>query len=69
MVIIIEMLIYYRRIERHMTLVELSKKTGISKSSLQYYESNKRFPDMLQMEKLAIALEVSISDLFKSEYK
>lgn len=52
-----------------MTLVELSKKTGISKSALQYYESNIRFPNMLQMEKLAIALEVPITDLFNSEYK
>lgn len=69
MVIIIEILIYYRRIEKEMTLMELSKKTGISKSALQNYESNLRFPNMIQMEKLAIALKVRISDLFESEYK
>ena len=69
MVIIIEIMIYYRRIEKEMTLVELSKKTGISKSALQNYESNLRFPNMLQMEKLAIALKVGITDLFESEYK
>ncbi len=69
MVIIIEILIYYRRIEKEMTLMELSKKTGISKSALQNYESNIRYPNMLQMEKLAIALKVHISDLFESEYK
>ena len=56
LVIIIEMTIYFKRTEKKMTLVELSKKTGISKSALQYYESNIRFPNMLQMEKLAIAL-------------
>ena len=65
----IEILIYYRRIEKEMTLMELSKKTGISKSALQNYESNIRYPNMLQMEKLAIALKVHISDLFESEYK
>ena len=69
MVIIIEILIYYRRIEKEMTLMELSKKTGISKSALQNYESNIRYPNILQMEKLAIALKVHISDLFESEYK
>ena len=69
MVIIIEILIYYRRIEKEMTLMELYKKTGISKSALQNYESNLRFPNMIQMEKLAIALKVRISDLFESEYK
>lgn len=69
MVIIIEMTIYYKRIERDMTLIELSEKTGISKSALQNYESNLRFPNMIQMEKLAIALKVRISDLFESEYK
>ncbi len=69
LVIIIEMTIYFKRTEKKMTLVELSKKTGISKSALQYYESNIRFPNMLQMEKLAIALEVPITDLFNSEYK
>lgn len=69
MVIIIEMTIYYKRIERDMTLIELSEKTGISKSALQNYESNLRFPNMVQMEKLAIALKVHITDLFESEYK
>ena len=63
------MTIYFKRTEKKMTLVELSKKTGISKSALQYYESNIRFPNMLQMEKLAISLEVPITDLFNSEYK
>lgn len=55
--------------KKGITLVELSRRTGISKSALNNYENGKRFPDMLQMEKIAAALDTSISNLYDSSYK
>ncbi len=49
--------------------MELAEQTGISKSALSNYENNKRYPNMAQMELLAMALDTSITDLFDSPYK
>lgn len=61
--------IWEARTKKGITLVELSRRTGISKSALNNYENGKRFPDMLQMEKIAAALDTSISNLYDSSYK
>lgn len=58
-----------RHKKKGMTLEKLAEKCGISKSTLQRIEKGEVSPTMDTMEKLAIALEVSIFDLFESEQK
>ena len=57
------------RSEKGITLEELAVKSGISKSTLNRIENEITFPTMNQMEKLAMALGVRISDLYDSRYK
>ena len=57
------------RDSRDITLIELSKKTGISKSTLNNFENKISYPNILQLEKIAIALNCKITDLFESEFK
>ena len=52
-----------------LTLMELAKKSGIGKSTLNNIENGKVSPTLFQLETIAIALEVRITDLFESEYK
>lgn len=47
----------------------LAKKSGIGKSTLNNIENGKVSPTLFQLETIAIALEVRITDLFESEYK
>lgn len=61
--------IWEARTKKGISLRELSQKTGISKSALGNYENNIYPPDMVQMEKIAIALDTSISDLYDSPQK
>lgn len=64
---IMEYLIWQERIKKGVTLVELSRMTGISKSSLNNYENGKRSPTLVQMEVIARALECRITELFYSD--
>ncbi len=64
-----EILLGQIRISKGVTLMELEKRTGISRSSLNNYENGKIVPDLLKLEKIAIALDVRITELFESEYK
>lgn len=58
------------RTERGVTLRGLKELTGISKSRLSDIENQRsRAPDIIEMEKIAIALHCRITDLFESEYK
>lgn len=57
------------RSQKGISLRELERRTGISKSALNNYENGKRYPDLLQIEKIAIALNTSISNLYESDYK
>ena len=43
--------------------------TGISKTSLGYFQNNQRSPRLDQLEKIAAALNVTLYDLFDSKYK
>lgn len=53
--------------KRHsITLVKLSEMTGISKTTLNDIENGKISPNLNQIEKIAIALNVSLSDLYES---
>lgn len=50
-----------------MTLLELSEKTGISKSHLNYIERGIKEPTLSVLVKIAIALEVNESELYEVE--
>lgn len=56
--------------DRHdITLKQLSKMTGIGKSTLNNIENGRTSPTLDQLEKIAKALNVRISELYESEYK
>ncbi len=61
----IKMLIWQQRSKRDITLVELSKMTGISKSTLNNFENEKTSPNLLQLEKISAALDCEITELFE----
>lgn len=55
------------RKKRNLTLYELSKRTGISRTYLRNLENNKQFnPTMFILKKISEVLEVEIKDLFYS---
>ncbi len=64
-----KILTWQARNNKNITLVKLSSKTGISKSTLNNIENGRVFPTILQLESIARALDVKISDLYDSEYK
>lgn len=55
--------------KKNLTQIELAKLTVISKSSISRYEREDLWPDMLEMEWIALAMDVKITDLFDSEVK
>lgn len=57
------------RTAKNITLVQLSKLTGIGKSTLNNIENGKTSPTLFQLELIAIALDVRITDLFDSDCK
>lgn len=64
-----EILTWYARDRKNVTLMELSELTGISKSTLNNIENGKVSPTIEQLEIIAKALDCKISDLFDSLYK
>ncbi|WP_416330571.1 helix-turn-helix domain-containing protein [[Clostridium] innocuum] len=64
-----KLLIYERRTEKNKSLRDLSKLTGIAKSTLNNYENGKTSPTIHQLEKIAEALNIKITDLFESDFK
>ena len=64
-----EMLTWQARNNKNVTLVKLSGLTGISKSTLNNIENGRVSPTIKQLEIIAKALEVKISDLYESQYK
>lgn len=57
------------RTEKGITLKELSQMSGISKTCLNDIENNKTSPTINELEKIAKALNVRMTDLFESKYK
>ncbi|MFQ8706596.1 MAG: helix-turn-helix domain-containing protein [Thomasclavelia sp.] len=57
------------RNKKNISLGQLSKMTGIPKSTISDYENKKHSPRIDFLEKIAIALHVKISDLYESKYK
>lgn len=64
-----EILTWYARNRKNVTLMELSELTGISKSTLNNIENGKVSPTIEQLEIIAKALGCRISDLYESPYK
>lgn len=64
-----KVLLWETRTSKGFTLMELAKKSGIGKSTLNNIENGKVSPTLFQLETIAIALGVKITDLFESEYK
>lgn len=64
-----EILTWQARTKKRITLVQLAKLTGISKSTLNNIENSKTSPTLMELEVIAKALGVRITDLFDSDYK
>ena len=64
-----EILTWQARNNKKVTLVKLSGLTGISKSTLNNIENGRVSPTIKQLETIAKALGVKISDLYESHYK
>lgn len=64
-----KILTWQARNNKKVTLVKLSKMTGISKSTLNNIENEKVSPTIAELEAVAKALNMKITDLFDSDYK
>lgn len=64
-----EILTWQARTDKNLTLKQLEALTGISKSTLNTIENGVTSPTLRQLEAIAAALGVGITDLFDSEYK
>lgn len=64
-----KILTWQARNNKKVTLVKLSKMTGISKSALNNIENEKVSPTIAELEAIAKALNMKITDLFDSDYK
>lgn len=51
------------RVENEMTQSDLARATGLSETSISFYENDKSVPSMLAAYKISKALSVSIEDL------
>lgn len=64
-----EILTWQARTTKNLTLKQLEELSGISKTSLNDIENAKLSPTLYQLEQIAKALDMKITDLFSSEYK
>lgn len=64
-----KILTWQARTEKRLTLVQLAAMTGISKSTLNNIENGKTSPTLDELEAIAEALNLRITDLFESERK
>ena len=64
-----EIRVWEARTQKGYTLIQLAEVTGISKSTLNNVENGKTSPTMSQLESIASALGVRITDLFDSDLK
>lgn len=65
----IKVLTWQARTSKNIKLVKLSELTNISKTTLNDIENGKVSPTLHQLEKIAIALDKRISELYESENK
>jgi len=64
-----EILTWQARTRKNLTLKQLSAMTGLSKTTLNDIENGKVSPTLRELELIAKALEVKMSDLYESKYK
>lgn len=64
-----EILTWQARTKKGLTLIQLSSVTGISKTTLNTIENGITSPTLNQLEAIARALNVRITDLFESDVK
>lgn len=64
-----KILLWDIRHEKNVTLVELSRMTGISKTTLNDIENGKISPRLSALESIAKSLNIRITDTFESDYK
>ena len=64
-----EILTWQARNKRGMTLKQLEAATGIGKTTLNNIENGLVSPTLVQLEAIARALDVTMSDLYNSIYK
>lgn len=64
-----EILLWNIRTQKGYTLKQLEKLSGVSKSTIDNIENGITSPTLFQLELLAKAIDVKITDLFNSEYK
>lgn len=64
-----EILVWNARNKKGCTLKQLAELSGIPKSTINNIENGLTSPTILQLEKLAKALDVRINDLFESDFK
>lgn len=64
-----KILTWEARINKNLTLMELAAKSGIGKSTLNNIENEKVSPTLFQLEMIAIALGMNVTDLFECECK
>ncbi len=57
------------RQNRNITLNDLAKKAGIGKTTINNIEKGKVSPTLKELEAIAKALDMRITDLFESDYK
>lgn len=62
-------LTWQARTKKGLTLKQLETMTGIGKTTLNNIENGLVSPTLQQLETIARALGVKISDLYESEYK
>lgn len=60
---------YKAHTDKGISTRDLEKLTGISKSTLNNIDTGKTSPNLRQLEAIAKALDLKITDLFDSEYK
>ncbi|MDD6465253.1 MAG: helix-turn-helix transcriptional regulator [Coprococcus sp.] len=64
-----EILTWQARRNKNLTLIKLATVTGLSKSTLNNIENGKVSPTLDELEAIAKALNVKITDLFDSDCK
>lgn len=64
-----EVYTWQARINKVMTLKQLEIATGIGKTTLNNIENGLVSPTLVQLEAIARALDVTMIELFDSEYK
>lgn len=56
------------RLKSGMTQEELAAQLNTTKSAISKYELGKREPNLVQLSKIAVALDVTVSDLVDGDY-